>query len=72
MELTLASFALSMLLQTTHGSKPDGKSMEVQLITCDSIDAIRKCKFHGHLAQRLAQGTHNPLVVGSNPTVPTF
>jgi hypothetical protein len=28
--------------------------------------------FYGHLAQRLAQGTHNSLVVGSNPTVPTL
>ncbi len=25
----------------------------------------------GPLAQRLEQGTHNPLVVGSNPTGPT-
>lgn len=26
----------------------------------------------GPVAQRLEQGTHNPLVVGSNPTGPTF
>jgi len=28
--------------------------------------------FFGPVAQRLEQGTHNPLVVGSNPTGPTF
>ena len=27
---------------------------------------------HGPVAQRLEQGTHNPLVVGSNPTGPTI
>ena len=27
---------------------------------------------YGPVAQRLEQGTHNPLVVGSNPTGPTF
>ena len=26
----------------------------------------------GPVAQRLEQGTHNPLVVGSNPTGPTI
>ena len=27
---------------------------------------------YGRLAQRLAQGTHNPLVLGSNPRAPTL
>ena len=27
---------------------------------------------YGPVAQRLEQGTHNPLVVGSNPTGPTI
>lgn len=26
----------------------------------------------GHVAQRLEQGTHNPLVAGSNPAMPTI
>ncbi len=34
------------------------------LITCVSTK--------GAVAQRLEQGTHNPLVVGSNPTGPIF
>ena len=28
--------------------------------------------FSGPVAQRLEQGTHNPLVAGSNPAGPTF
>jgi hypothetical protein len=36
---------------------------------------IKFCKIHpltsGPIAQRLEQRTHNPLVVGSNPTGPT-
>ena len=28
-------------------------------------------EFNWGVAQRLEQGTHNPLVVGSNPTAPT-
>src|SRR6266853_4107607 len=37
-------------------------------------EAFKKTAFfseNGPVAQRLEQGTHNPLVVGSNPTGPT-
>ena len=30
----------------------------------------RRAKFRGSVAQRLEQGTHNPLVLGSNPSAP--
>gem|GEM_PF-2946618 len=30
------------------------------------------CQTHGTVAQRLEQGTHNPLVAGSNPAGPIF
>ena len=38
-----------------------------QASICESEQVIE-----GPVAQRLEQGTHNPLVVGSNPTGPTL
>ena len=35
------------------------------------VELLLKIKQFGPLAQRLEQRTHNPLVVGSNPTGPT-
>ncbi len=33
---------------------------------------LKSNSIYGPIAQRLEQGTHNPLVVGSNPTRPTI
>ena len=35
---------------------------------CQSSFASLRLSFHALVAQRLEQRTHNPLVVGSNPT----
>jgi hypothetical protein len=38
---------------------------------CNSNLSWLQYALHGSVAQGLEQGTHNPLVVGSNPTGPT-
>ncbi len=41
------------------------------MLALRSVPALRRARQHGPVAQWLEQGTHNPLVGGSNPSRPT-
>ena len=71
-------------MNTDHTLEEVGKQFDVTRERIRQIEAkaLRKLRHpsrselscrpeNGPLAQRLEQGTHNPLVVGSNPTRPT-
>ncbi len=50
----------------------DLKSVASNSVPVQVRPSVPSLNFIGPLAQRLEQGTHNPLVVGSNPTGPTI
>ena len=50
----------------------DLKSVASNSVPVQVRPSVPSLNFIGPLAQRLEQGTHNPLVLGSNPRGPTI
>ena len=64
---------MNILLVTKAGvaelvDAPDLKSVDRKVVRVQ----VPLSAPHGPVAQRLEQGTHNPLVAGSNPAGPTI
>ena len=64
--ISLISITISVAVYGRASGDPPAASWYIRYDACPG--GFRK---HGPLAQRLEQRTHNPLVVGSNPTGPT-
>lgn len=71
---SLSILAAFFLINLSLGCNKNKRNKPIKSLLFQKICILVKALvgiFYGLLAQRLEQRTHNPLVVGSNPTGPT-